>query len=191
MKKIIALVGTICAAVMANASVMYWQVSEGEVKETYSEVGSWDLAKLYVKVGTYKDYADFTSSDLVGNIGYVASGTYTDLNPALNAVAGSSGIGWVANLDGLTGTTYSYYVELSTSGGSKVALSAISQGASSDNYIYASTADVSAALSAGGMASLNAGHATSYGPGPEPTSAILMLFGAAMLGLKRKNRSLA
>ena len=86
---------------------------------------------------------------------------------------------------------YSYYIELVNSNNEVIGKSITPLTSSSPNYAsYVNNGTTTANLTNIPTVNLNAWHGGSFRAVPEPTSAILMLFGAAMLGLKRKNRSL-
>lgn len=189
MKKMMVLAGLIFASAVANASYLYWQVQPSD----YTDV-SWDSASLYFFEENLSDYPSLSGVAAKDNVAYV-SPTVKDnfVNTPITKVGASSAGGYVANIGTLNdSSTYSYFVELSNSSGQRVAFSAIERftyGENTPDYVYSNTGDISVTLS--NIASVTPWHAGGYGPVPEPTSAVLMLFGAAFLGLKRKNRSVA
>lgn len=173
------------AACAANASYLYWQVTEDD----YDAV-NWATAKVYWFSGTLTDYPSLSSETAVDNVGFVDAYNEYKTFTASKSVKPSS-LGYVANVGTLDGGSYSFFVELSNSSGQRVGFSNIQTGVTSDSsYLYASTDKLTTSL-ASELANVQPWHATSYGPVPEPTSAMLMLFGAAFLGLKRKNRRIA
>lgn len=187
MKKMMVLAGLIFASAVANASYLYWQVQPSD----YTDV-SWDSASLYFFEGTLSDYPSLSGVAAKDNVAYVSPTVIDTIDPAITKVGASSAGGYVADIGTLSdSSTYSYFVELSNSAGQRVAFSDIATftGNNTPNYVYADTGDISVTLS--NLASVTPWHAGGYGPVPEPTSAVLMLFGAAFLGLKRKNRSVA
>ena len=183
MKKIIVLAGLIFASAVANAAYLYWQVSPSEYTDE-----TWDSASLYFFEGTLPDYPSLSGVDAKGNVAYVSPTGSETFESAVAAVTPTKAGGYLANIGDLTGSSYSFFVELSRSG-QRVAFSEIQRTTGTESYIYADTGDISVTLT--NLASVTPWHAGGYGPVPEPTSAVLMLFGAAFLGLKRKNRSVA
>ena len=177
MKKVYILAATLLAVVSANASYLYWQVNEDSDVSRLGGV-TYNSARVSVK------------EDSTGTI--VWSSAATDVNTeslsypisAVNTIAETSFSSW-------TGTGYSYYIELGNydSVGDTFTGTAISE-AQTYTTLAASYIHPSASLSPSDLVSTQIWHGGTYSV-PEPTSAILMLFGAAMLGLKRKNRSIA
>lgn len=184
MKKCLIGIAVAFVATVANASYLYWQVTADD----YS-AATWSTAKVYLFETTLSDYPSLSGVSAVSNVGYVdANNTYQTFT-STQAVRPIE-LGYVADIGTLSGSSYSFFVELSNSSGQRVGFSNIQTGVTSSSpYIYSDTASLTTALSA--VASVTPWHATSYGPVPEPTNAMLMLFGAAFLVLKRKNRSIA
>lgn len=178
MKKAIVGFCIACAALSVNASYLYWQVENGDFTEE-----SYNSATLWVSVDGGSNYT------VASNVEYVQGGQSYEYSVGRDTVSPSTGIGYVANIGGDYDTsTYSYYVELANNTHT-VARSATVTSAAGAHEAYISAAELSVSLP--NLANVTPFHATSYTAVPEPTSAILMLFGAAMLGLKRKNRSIA
>lgn len=185
MKKLMFLLCFACTSIAANASYLLWQVTSSEFTEE-----PWDTAKIFITEGN--SYSDSAAAKL--NVGYVNNDTYTAFSPSVEAVGKSGSFKYVADIGTLgDSTTYSYYVELYNSAGSKVARSSITTASGSDinsqSYVYADTASITITLA--NLASVAPWHAGGYKAVPEPTSGLMLLLGAAMLGLKRKNRSVA
>ena len=181
MKKLVLILTIAIGAMSSNASYLYWQVS-GNISEdtqTWEGVG-YDLARITYTTGSamneYQPYetAGITIYDAQGNVTSYNGGT----GPFLASAEFNSG--------------YSYYIEL-YNGSQLVSRSAGITGEelSSGNYLYNSAAEVTSILNP--SPSVNIWHAagSGYTAVPEPTSALLMMFGMAFLGLKRKNRSIA
>lgn len=183
MKKIALFAFVVCASVAANASYLLWQVTSAEYTAT-----EWDTAKIYLVPGDTYDDAHAT---LLSNVGYVSGSGYQNFAPEQTTVYPSGSFSYVANLGEVeNGAHYSYYVEL-WNGNSKVGLSTVTTTTEIKNrpYVYSDTGDITISLA--NIASVTPWHAGSYGPVPEPTSGLMLLLGAAMLGLRRKNRSVA
>ena len=187
MKKLILIAGVISAAFAANASYLYWQVSNGAY-----DGSEYNSAKLIFTQGTIDNWGEYTAAQNDGV--FTADGTYHAYSTSKDKVGVSSDSAYAANIGSLeNGSSYSYWVELYNNN-TRVGLSSIGHidSYNPDNlpqFVYANTDNITTSLAE--VAAVAVWHASSYGPVPEPTSAILMLFGAAFLGLKRKNRSLA
>ncbi len=187
MKKLILIVGVISAAFAANASYLYWQVSEGAYTETYNS------ARLIFTEGKIDNWGEYSAKVNDGVI--TADGTYHGYSSSKDTVKVASDVAYVANIGDLDkDMSYSYWVELYNNN-TRVALSDIghinsySGSESNTDYVYANAAGLTTSLSE--VAAAAVWHSGGYTAVPEPTSAVLMLFGAAFLGLKRKNRSVA
>lgn len=172
MKKIV--FGLIAALTVSGAQASYlaWQVGANEFGTSY------DNANIYATdgVSTHLLGSYWASSDPASDA------AETDIATPMQAVA-------FADLKSYGTSSYSYYIELSNysqSGNEFVAVS-------SPSVTYTdlmNEGSIIATLPSGTLANIQVWHPTTYSV-PEPTSALLMLFGAAMLGLKRKNRSIA
>ena len=184
MKKLILIVGVISAAFAANASYLYWQVSEGAYTETY------DSAKLIFANEYTDNWGEYEAKSNVG--AYDSNGTYRQYQTAKEKVQAISDVAYVADIGDLGSGNYSYWVELYNND-TRVALSQIQHITNYQEngapFVYASTDALTTSLSE--VATAAVWHSGGYTAVPEPTSAVLMLFGAAFLGLKRKNRSVA
>lgn len=171
MKKLLIVLSVSLASVFANASYLYWQVDSSD----------------YVGM----DGADqVTGARLVSDPGSVNS-YYPSSNGTWTQLSGNGVIGapYAADI-GNNSDGYSYYIELVNNSGTVIGKSSAPLTSSSADYAsYVNNGTTTANLTNIPTVNLNAWHGGSYRAVPEPTSAILMLFGAAMLGLKRKNRS--
>lgn len=187
MKKLILIVGVISAAFAANASYLYWQVSEGAYTESY------DSARLIFTDGIINNWGEYSAKVNSGVI--TADGEYHAYSPAQEKVGISSDVAYVANIGSLTsGSSYSYWIELYNNN-TRVALSDIGYinsytgSESTTPFVYADASNLTTSLSE--VATAAVWHSGGYRAVPEPTSGLMLLLGAAMLGLKRKNRSVA
>lgn len=178
MKKVYVLAATLLAVVSANANYLYWQVNEDSNVAGLDGV-NYNSARVSIKNGS-------------GNIVW-----YSDVT-AVNAESLDYPISALKTIDVSTFTgsgydyrdsAYSYYIELGTYAGSTFTGTAISQG-ETYSALAASYVHPTATLSPSDLVSAQIWHGGTYSV-PEPTSAMLMLFGAAFLGLKRKNRRMA
>ena len=185
MKKIVIAFGVAVSALISNAAYLYWQVNEADYKTAEfdrvvvryynSESGSIDSGEngTFTQYYSLGDYNPSTEAATINTSTYGSKETlYTvDLSTLLNA------------------ENYSYYIELQSSTGGFVARTDVANA-----MTYTDLVSANAIFDAGLTAiptDVTPWHGVSYSAVPEPTSALLMLFGAAMLGLKRKNRSIA
>ena len=169
MKKLILLAVIIVSAVSARASYLYWQLDNDDVAS--------DIKAL-----------DYNYARIVATSDSVTPSPVTQMAQLDNKEM----VAWQTfDLSQLQGneSSYSYYIELGTYSGDT--FSAVAQSEKQTYNQIASTAiQQTATLSPTAAVNVSTWHAGNFRAVPEPTSAILMLFGAAMLGLKRKNRSL-
>ena len=181
MKKLIAIATIVLVSASAHANYLYWQVGGDDDFSAINSVDSSNLtyARLVVKdagSNVVYDYAQLDNS----------SGSSSYLMPSAKSVD-------ISSLSSGTGA-FSYYIELGTYSESTWSGYAVSQTHTAATYaeIASQAIAASSALSYSDLvaAKVTPFHGGSYSV-PEPTSAMLMLFGAAFLGLKRKNRSLA
>ena len=167
-KSIILLVATLATTVV-NASYLYWQITK---EDTVNETGIWgDYARLVA-------HSD-SESRTVEQFAQLDEGEMT--------------IYQEFDISSLTGDTssYSFWVELGTysSVGDPSTFSAqVSSWSNAKTYSQMSDYIATTTLTEIPTTPIWHGGTMSV---PEPTSAVLMLFGAAFLGLKRKNRSVA
>lgn len=168
MKKLILLAAIIASTISARASYLYWQLDNADVNDDIKA-----LDYNYARIVATSDTATptpVTQMAELDNKEMQAWQTF-DLSQLSN-----------------NGSSYSYYIELGTYSGDT--FSAVAQSEKQTYSQIASTAiQPTSTLSPTEAVNVSTWHAGSFRAVPEPTSAILMLFGAAMLGLKRKNRS--
>ena len=167
-----------CGAAMSlasNAAYLYWQVDDAAVDE-YNASGQWTP----ISSGAYAILKD---SDGNTYNTYGAQGMVTDGKGSINQAYYSEGIG-------TDGAGYSYFVELYNSDNTLIARSQAIDSSSGEAW----TAAYDAALRTATLSNIPAisvWHAGGFTAVPEPTSGLMLLLGAAMLGLRRKNRSVA
>lgn len=175
MKKILlmAIVGVLAHA--SNAAYLYWQVSSDDITAA-SDATSWyttgggsvNAARIYDASGNLKSTI-YLNGASIGDTAAVPTSTPYAIDVGSSTDAG-----------------YSYYVELGNYASST--FTAVARSATETiHYTESGSTPITTTLQ--DVARVAPWHAGSYRAVPEPTSAILMLFGAAMLGLKRKNRS--
>ena len=180
MKKCFILLSAISSAFLANAAYLYWQVDASDYTETFD--------KAVVK------YYNTSTGDIDAPAGTLTSYRIASYNPATETAtydySGAIGQQYTVDLGTLQNySSYSYFIELQNSTGGFVARTVVGD---AKTYTQLSeNSHITVANLASTPALISAWHGGAYTAAPEPTSAILMLFGAAFLGLKRKNRSLA
>lgn len=168
MKKLILVGAIIASAVTANASYLYWQLDNADVADEIKAL-DYGYARIVATSNTQTP-SPVTQMAQLDNKEMQAWQTFN-----LGQLGGD-------------GSSYSYYIELGTYSGST--FSAVAQSETQTYSQIATTAiQPTATLSPSAAVNVSTWHAGNFRAVPEPTSAILMLFGAAMLGLKRKNRS--
>ena len=172
MKKIFVATCIAIATYAVNASYLYWQVTD-------------DVIDAYNATNPGTDYA-YTAG---GYFKLVKSGSPATATTTYDAEGDEVTVGQVNTAySSIVTAGYTYYIEMYNSSDAVIAKS---ETISSDSWTsYVNDAPISADLSITPTL-INTWHGGSFAAVPEPTSAILMLFGAAMLGLKRKNRSIA
>ena len=157
----------------ANASYLYWQI-ESTTDETATLKSSETVGGDGTAVEVYAVVDDGYGNAILAPTETLVPGVVY----AIDSTAVDSG--------------YSYWVEMSNSSsyeGTKYSGAEFASMTYSDAAETTSLADI-----AEGTVPVGTWHASSgsmSAPVPEPTSAILMMFGMAFLGLKRKNRSIA
>ena len=180
MKKILFIAGSLLAVHTVNAAYLYWQITADTLTEA-SEATAWaeaagltlNAARIYDSEGT-------------------AQTLYFGGASTASAVAGVTQDGmpgaFAIDVGDYTGSA-SYYVELGNwNSASQTPFQAIAIGTTQTvDQLYDSGFISTSVLSV----PTTVWHGGPYTAVPEPTSAVLMLFGAAFLGLKRKNRSIA
>ena len=174
MKRIFTMLAIMLVASMANASYLYWQL-DSDYSGEYTNariVSSGDTVNAIEVLGltynTEKKEYEVTSADTNLKSGAAYLIDVNDINP-----------------------DYSYYIEYSNNDGANWTTYGGDKGVSGADLIsYASAAEVASAKDISVTPAV--WHVTSTSSAiPEPTSGLLLLFGAAMLGLKRKNSSRA
>ena len=154
------------AAMFANAGTLYWQINDNR---------EFSLAKLWVTGGS-KAIDTVLAEGVGGETTFVGTTT----GPVQTDITGYEGDG------------YSYLVELLTYGSDGVTvendrwLNAYSYNdLVSQGYISTGSVGVPGVGASGGAINMNAGGYYI----PEPTSGLLMLFGGALMALRRRRRA--
>lgn len=177
MKKIIIIFLAFGASIVANADYLYWQVTDSSVSSTQGgTISGYTVASLWaVKNGVYTQLESSYISGFGPDGFETTSATYVSV-PSANEYSVD-----LSSLGDLTG--YSFFVELKTAAdGTQLGYSNFITGDEVETYV------ASGSLSE--IPSVTVWHGDTYSA-PEPTSGLLMLLGAACLGLRRKARSAA
>ena len=182
MKKLL-LFALICAfAQMSNAAYLYWQVSDADISGA-SAATSWLNDEYDLSVNAAKIYSSSNGGETwTAQTIYLNDASVGTVAPVPNQTMYAIDIG-----DNI-GSGYSYYVELGNYSGSVWSIAAKS---ASEQISYTATGDTAIVTSLSDMTRVSPWHAGSYSAAPEPTSGLMLLLGAAMLGLRRRNRSVA
>lgn len=172
MKKILAISAIALIATSTEASYLYWQVDPSDTYDSTISAETWG-GITHARVAVDKGES---------GVSYGVAGVINDNG---NLYAGPTSIDVGSGF-----ADYSYYIELGSWNSSNQEWSGV---ASSKTFSYsdiaASAFQATSTLEYAQLAAIMPFHGGTYSV-PEPTSAMLMLFGAAFLGLKRKNRSL-
>ncbi len=183
--KIIAALLTATFASVVSAQVLYWQVnSDVQISGDTSKVGStWNYAMLYAYSGDDASTATALTSYLFNSDGSSSTGsTYVDKNYFEDNTPA------YANL-GTDYTGYSFYIELvNRVDGTGTGI------ARSDTISYSNLGSAlqNAVEFNNNWSSINAlgANMTTFTAIPEPTSGLMLLVGAAILGLRRKRQQI-
>ena len=171
MKKTLVLFAAILSVAVAQASYLYWQIDSNTPVAQGISLSDYNMARLvaYSSTQTYDQYAQVSDGKMT---------TYREFN--------------LSTIESGDTSAYSFWIELGTydsTGSGSFTTQAATWG---ERKTYAQLLDESyistGTLSGVPTAQIWHGGTVSV---PEPTSAMLMLFGAAFLGLKRKNRRIA
>ena len=174
MKSIIFSVVAFFSALSLHAGILYWQLDTADLSSD-SGAGIASDAYTYAAIREYSN-GPYLQSTLVGN-----SGATEDLSELVAVDA-------TAKFASVIGTDYagkSYFIELYDAAGEATFKSGRIPGTDLANSIDAASAFSSNFSS---MNAMSVNHLTGGGftAVPEPTSGLLMLIGAAMLGLRRR-----
>ena len=179
MKKILVVAAAVALATFARADMLYWQVnSEAPEASDYS----------YAKVLYANDYVRNDSQVLTS---YINGETSVGTDPAKGVIDATGGLfADLSNVSGITDWTgYQFVVELYGEGGQVLA--------NSGWKTFSNLSDAHAIIeeAAGfsnnwqtmqALGSYSGGWSAGAAPVPEPTSGLLVLIGAALVGLRRK-----
>jgi len=183
MKKALFSLFVVIGSLSTQAAYLYWQVGDltgidsevtGSVKATNGEGDPVALTSYYLYSDPTTGLMSWKESDGTETVG-------ADTQYAAYISDDYAQDGW------------SYYVELANETETVARSASIAYSEEDDSAFAAYTSATTSSTDLPDATSADSWHASSggYTPVPEPTSALLMLFGAAFLGLKRKNRSIA
>ena len=206
MKEILLLVLLAGFASATNASYLIWQVNESDYTGTGLATSmGWNAAIVYQVEGGASQVSTWNATDAnnkmdpmsgasVVGVNYLVDGARIDTSETLGSVIpampeGQSIAAQIVNSGDSSG--YAYYIELVNydfSGDGKVNRVI----ARSNAYTYANlTGNITDSLSITTVSGISAWHGSNFTAVPEPTSGLMVLLGAAALGLRRRKRSLA
>ena len=188
MKKLVCIALAVLSVQVANAAYLYWQVNSDTLAGA-SEATSWydgdiNVAKVYGRADESSSWSSQTIY-LNGSETAKAGGEWYATVPSASAYYNQVNVD-VADLDN---STYTYYIELGNYSNSTYTPVARGEQTTVQDLYSSGSGSITTSLS--NIATISLWHGGTYSAVPEPTSAVLMLFGAAFLGLKRKNRSVA
>ena len=186
MKKILFVIAAVAVSASARASYLYWQIDGSE-----DVSGAYDGARVFVSNDggasdrTYLEigYADADLPDGYQSVGYAVN--VPQPNMSLVAV--------VPDTPYSADNSYSFYIELINYASADYRTSQTSTGYGTSDFVAQSEGQSYANLSAhdfigSDLSPVNMAvwHGGAYSSVPEPTSAMLVLFGLAGLALRRR-----
>jgi len=178
MKKLLLIAGAALMASASHAAYLYWQVDDS-VLLGYNETAP---SGYEVGPGAYAVLKD-SNGNSYQSATYGADGLVTDGKASINQ-------SYYSELSGDDPSAYSYFVEIYNSDNYVIARSAVVNSESGSDWTSA-YADSLRTSELSQIPNVTVWHSGSFSAVPEPTSGLMVLLGAAMLGLKRKRRSLA
>ncbi len=186
-KKIIAALVAISFATVVSAQVLYWQVNPSVTITGGSGELSWAYATLYAVASDSSTPTQLSSQKFDSSGTSSSASSYVDKD-YFNVTSGDI-IPAYATLSGTDYTGYSFYIELVNYDNNVVTGVARSESVSYSNL---GNALQDAANFNSNWSSINAmgSNMTTFTAIPEPTSGLLLLVGAAVLGLRRKRQQM-
>lgn len=182
-KKIIAALVAIAFATVVSAQVLYWQVNPSVTITGGSDGLSWAYATLYAVASDSSTPTQLSSQKFDSDGTPSTANAYVDQKYFSDSTAPA-----YATLSGTDYTGYSFYIEL-VNYDNNVATGV----ARSESIAYSNLGNAlqDAANFNSDWSSINAmGSSLTFTAIPEPTSGLLLLVGAAVLGLRRKRQQM-
>ena len=195
MKKTLLLTMVLALAFSAKASYLIWQVNSSDA----SSIDGWNAAIVYEVSGATSESITawngnkidpMSGANAVGD-NHLVTGTTLGSNIGSPVATMPAGVSVAADITDISGGNgYAYYIELVNYDFSANTINRVY--ARSDAQSYTSlSGSITDSLSITTIANVTPWHGGNYSAVPEPTSGLMLLLGAAMLGLRRKNRSVA
>lgn len=181
MKKLFSFIAVMSMAVVASADMMYWQVSSNDAGVAAAGASEYAYASIL-----YRTDGGATKTALTSYVSPTASTGYTKVGAdALNTK------GYYADLAGLSGLgtgtpSYQFVIELYNADGTALANSGWADYSDLQTYVSKAEFNSNWTSMTAGFGSGSSAHWSAGAAVPEPTSGLLMLIGAAMLGLRRR-----
>ena len=169
MKKIMFTLAMVAVAVVAQASNVKWGLASGQTLTDITAGTAYLIMGTIPDTSSWSTKTSFSTSDLGGDVyrtGTFASGTFLSENESITSPVGS----------------YNVFMAVISSDGATVALSN-----SKTLKIAAAATPSTLTWSASNFTTYTAGGG-GQGDIPEPTSGLLLLVGAGMLALRRKQK---
>jgi hypothetical protein len=165
MKKIMFVIAVVAMTVAAHASGVKWGLASGQSLTDISSGTAYLIIGSLPDTSSWDSKTSFTVADLGGEVfrtGTVSGGTYLSDTETITSPVG----------------TYTVFMAVIDSSGESVALSS-----TKSMKIAAAATPSTLTWSSSNFTTYSAG---TGGDGPEPTSGLLLLVGAGILGLRRK-----
>ena len=190
MKKLIVGMMMFCAAVVAQAAYVDWQYQMTDNKTGGTDYSSGYTAYLITSAAWNEINSEFTQSDLASKA--LDSSVFYQTSASKSKYNYSTGLGSTGPRQ-VEAESGNFYVILANSSGYNVALSDIAVTAYDDPTGMGTglTPGITIGTPANGSGLAFTAYPTGSGGGegvPEPTSGLLLLVGAGMLALRRKQK---
>jgi len=182
MKKLIACFLLVVAVTTANAAYLYWQVDTAAGDNTASSFGTeYNAARIgYYLTSKASSYATLKEREGVnlddGGVAYVVSDGYYGVSSGSMGAPASLDMSTIASAE-----NYSYFIELVNYNSGTSTHVAYGEDLSYADLVAKNYIDTGLK----GNFVPTTWHGGEYHAVPEPTSALMMVFGLAFLGLKR------
>jgi len=191
MKKIFFAIAAVAVSAGAHASYLYWQIDGSSEDVSALSGATFDGARVFVSNDggvSDKTYLEIGYADPDLQSGYQSVGYAVNVpQPNLPLVA------VVPDSAGYDGGNYSFYIELVNYNSTLNSSSTVSSGYGTPEFVGQSEGQTYANLAShdfigSDLSPVNMAvwHGGAYSPVPEPTSAMLVLFGLTALALRRR-----